>query len=37
MCFKSIFLTDSQGRAVPSVSTEEQTPQIGHLATDNRE
>ena len=36
MCFKSIFLTDAQGSAVSSVSTEEQTPQIRRLAADNR-
>jgi len=32
----SIVLLDSQGCAVSSVSTEEKTPQIGHLAADNR-
>ena len=32
----SIVLLDSQGCAVSSVSTEEQAPQIGRLAADNR-
>ena len=37
MCFKSIFLTDSQGCAVSSVPAQKKPAQIGHLAAHNRE